>query len=254
MDIYVPLSETRFVDYNIGGYHILAPHFLADKHPRSSWETARFQSMERHLRSGMVLFDIGAENGSMSAIYSRFVGGGENMCLFEPVPQVFPNIKATWEANGLAKPRATWCGFVGAQSWNSDFHDFPAGYRDGWPECAYDPQLLDATKFRYDHEHHHCTDSITIDAFVRNYCIVPDAITMDVEGYEPTVIAGAINTLRTHHPLLWISVHRPTSNNILYKFTGSDHVAYMEETLASLGYRAEFIAEDHESHFFWYPV
>lgn len=253
-DYYQHLSSTRFVDYNIGGYHVLAPHFLAEKHLRSSWEIPRFQHMEKHLRPGMCLFDIGAENGAMSAIYARFVGGGENMCLFEPVPQAWPNIKTTWEANNLATPRGTWCGFVGDRSWVSEYHEVPRGTRDGWPECAYSDTLLDATKFKYISEHAHCTDSITLDEFVANTGIIPAALTMDVEGYEPTVIAGAVGTIREHRPLIWISVHNPNGNNILQKYTGSSHLDEMHQTLLDLGYSVEIIAEDHEIHKAYFPL
>jgi len=257
-DIYHDLSATRFVDYNIGGYHVLAPHFLVDKHPRSSWEMERFKHMEKNLRPGMTLFDIGAENGSMSAVYAQFVGGGENICLFEPVPQVFPNIKATWSANGLKTPRSTYCGFVSDKSWISDYHDFPTGYRDGWPECAYSGLLLEATKFRYVGEHSHCTDSITLDDFVDNTGIIPDALTMDVEGYEPTVIAGGLNTIRQHRPLIWLSVHvhspEDGGNNILVSYTGSDRLDEMHGALLDAGYSPEIIAQDHERHVAYTPM
>lgn len=250
-DYYVPISETRFVDYNVGGYHILAPHFVAERHPREEWEQARFRSMEKHLRRGMVLMDIGSEQGYQSAIYSRFVGGGHNMVLIEPVPQVWPNTRYTWEANNLCTPRATYCGFIGECSWVSEHHDFPVGYRGGWPECAYSDQLLDATKFRYTHEHEHSTDSTTLDEFIPYHLIFPDAITIDIEGYEPLVIQGAIRSLAAYRPMLWISVHRPGQNNILHKFTGSDRIDEMYDILQGIGYQSETIAEDHEIHTFW---
>lgn len=256
VDIYHNLSDTRFVDYNVGGYRVLAPHFLVDGHPRTSWETARFNHMERHLRPGMTLFDIGSEQGYQSVIYARFVGGGENMVLMEPVPQVWPNAKATWIANGLRNPKATYCGFVSDRSWVSDFHDFPTGYRDGWPECAHSDTLLEATKYRYVGEHPHCTDSITLDDFVDLTGIAPDAITMDIEGYEPTVIAGGIETIHRHRPLIWMSVHDPSfnGNNILLKFTGNDQISAMHQTLSSMGYVCEVISQDHERHCFFSPI
>ena len=252
---HLDAPESAIVDWNIGGYPVRVPKFLADRQgDKSTWEVPRFQHMERHLHPGMTLFDVGSEQAYMSAVYARFVGGGENMVLMEPVPESWVNIKTIWEANDLATPRQFWCGFVGERSWTAEYHDFPTGYRDArWPECAYGSQLLDATKFRYPGEHQHCTDSITLDEFVRCSGVIPDAITMDVEGYEPTVIAGAIETIRAHRPLIWVSIHKATGNNILFKFTGSDHVDEMEKTLADLGYVAEFIAEDHEKHVFWSP-
>ena len=252
---HLDAPESSIVDWNVGGYPVRVPRFLADRQgDKSSWECARFQHMERHLRPGMTLFDVGSEQGYMSAIYARFVGGGENMCLFEPVPQAWPNIKIIWEANGLVKPRATWCGFAGDRSWISEYHESATGSRDGWPECAYGDNLLDATKFKYISEHAHCTDSITLNEFVASTGVVPDALTMDVEGFEPTVIAGAVNVIRAHRPLIWLSVHNPNGNNILQKYTGSAHLDEMHHTLLDLGYSVEIIAEDHERHTFYHPL
>ena len=247
--------ESSIVDWSVGGYPVRVPKFLAERRgDRSQWEKSRFEHMEKHLRPGMVLFDVGAEQGDMSAIYARFVGGGRNMVLIEPVPQSWVNIKTIWSANHLDTPRAVWCGFASDRSWTSEYHDFPTGYRDGWPECAYGDQLLDATKFRYPHEHEHCTDSITLDEFVANTGIVPDAITMDVEGYEPAVIAGGMSVIREHRPLIWLSIHNPSGNNILKKFTGDDHLTEMHQILLNAGYAMESIHTDHERHTAYFPI
>lgn len=251
----VSAPESTIVDWNVGGYNVRVPRFLTERQgDKSTWERERFRHMESHLRPGMTLFDIGTEQGYQSAIYARFVGGGDNMCLFEPVPESWVNIKTIWEANNLSDPRSTWCGFVSARSWIAGYHDFSIGYRDGWPECSYGEQLLDATKFRYEHEHKHCTSSIILDEFVKECGIIPDAITADVEGYEPLVIAGAIDTIRAHRPLIWLSIHKPNQNNILHKFTGNDHLDEMHQTLLDLGYGIEIIAEDHERHVFYCPL
>lgn len=255
MDIFRPLADTPFIPYNVGGYDVLAPQFLVEKHPRSSWEVARFQSMERELKPGMVLVDVGAEQGYMSAIYARFVGGGEHMVLVEPVPQAWPNIKATWAANGLADPLACWCGFASDHVETATYHDFPTGYRGVWPECAFGSDLLDATKFRYLHEHGHCTDSITVDELCERHGIRPSGISVDVEGFEPLVVLGAINTIRACSPLVWLSLHGGGAhgNNIYDQWTGTDHTDALRRLMADLEYRETVLAEDHELHTFWRP-
>lgn len=246
---HVDSPKSAIVDWNIGGYPVRVPKFLADHQGNKlTWEQPRFQHMEKHLLPGMKLFDVGSEQGYMSAVYARFVGGGENMVLMEPVPQVWPNARTIWQANNLNTPCGVWCGLVSSTSWVAEMHDFDYGYRDGWPTCAFGDQLLDATKFRYEHEHRHCTDAITIDDFVWKTNIIPDAITIDVEGYEPSVIAGGIEVIRQYRPLIWVSVHKPTENNILYKFTGEDHLLGMHQTLLNFGYEPEFIGEEHEAY------
>lgn len=254
---HLTAPEAEIVAWDIGGYSVRVPRFMAERRgDRSYWERARFQHMERHLKPGMCLFDVGAEQGDISAIYARFAGGGENIVLIEPVPQSWVNIKHIWAANSLSTPRGVWCGFVGDRSWISEYHETPTGSRDGWPECAYDDKLLDATKFKYIGEHAHCTDSTTIDEFVANTGIVPSALTIDVEGYEPTVIAGAMETIRAHRPLIWASLHdsSPNGNNIRLKYMGSDGVDNMHRMLTDAGYAMENISRDHELHVAYLPI
>jgi len=253
MDIYQSVHHTDFIDYNVGGHHVMAPDFLVRHHPRADWERERFASMARYLSPGMVLFDVGAEQGYMSAIYSRFVGGGENMVLFEPVPQVWPNIRHTWLRNSITPPRATYCGLVSDHDHVSEYHDFVTGYRDVWPECAYGDMLLDATKFRYETEHAHCTDTIRLDTFVESTGIKPDAITVDVEGFEPLVMEGAKHVLTRYRPLVWLSLHE--ANNIMNRSMGGDSMLRAQEFMTSMGYRSEWLATDHEQHWrYWYEL
>ena len=261
-DIYVHRNDVRFVDDCIGGYTVKVPHFIEEKHFRDQWEKERFQSMEMNLKPGDVLFDVGAEQGQMSAIYARFVGGGENMVLFEPVPQVWPNIKATWEANGLMTPRATYCGLVGTESTSPIMSaiDYSTGHTQGWPYPAFSDSLLDATKFRYSHEHSHATQTISIDDFVFSRGevvgrmpeemrgIVPNAITIDVEGYELQVLRGAVETLKQYRPLVWVSIHP----DLMEKFTGKN-AALVHALMNELGYSEDHLATDHEEHWMFWP-
>jgi len=254
-DIFIPLTDPRacFVDYLLGGYHVQAPRFLVERHPRPCWEQARFQSIEAHLRPGDILVDVGAEQGQQSAIYARFIGGGENMVLVEPCPDVWPNIMATWRANGLATPLATWCGFAGVKTESAAQVDFEDGYRDGWPLCAYREQLLDATKFRYLSEQQSSTPTVSLDDFLGERGIVPAALTIDVEGYEPRVLEGAIETIKAASPLIWCSLHE-SENNILRRHEGGDPVTDVHWLMRELGYQGTHIATDHESHWIFQPV
>lgn len=254
-DIYVKAEAVQWAERTFGGQSILIPQFLSERHNWwATWESSRFSSMQANLRPGDILFDIGSEQGYMSCVYARFVGGGEHLCLFEPAVEVWPNAKTTWEANGLATPLATWCGFVSSETRTAEYHDFHIGYRDGWPECAYTGLLLDATKFRYDSptEQASSTDSITIDDFCRERGIVPMAITMDIEGFEIRALQGAVETIKACSPLIWISEHTG-SNNMLRRFEGGDPVEDARRLMQELGYKREELGTDHETHVLWYP-
>jgi len=48
---------------------------------------------------------------------------------------------------------------------------------------------------------------ITVDQFCSDRHLEPELIKIDTEGAEVGIIKGAVNTLRQHHPVLYLSVH-----------------------------------------------
>lgn len=238
-----------------------------------NYESERFASMQAHLRDGDILFDVGAEMAWQSAIYAQFVGGGQNMVLFEPSPGMWPIIKATWKANNLATPRGVYAGFVSnetieniapppdANNQNGSYvydRDFNEGYKDGWPTCAFaDPVYLHACYYRHisapEGAAGRCaaiTPQITLDDYVQRTGIIPNAVSMDIEGAEWLALQGMKNILQTYRPLVWVSVHTippPLIGN--YGATLDDVLNLMRD----LNYRAQFLQMYNEEHWLFEP-
>ncbi len=246
-DIFKPLAEVQWVEKLVAGrYKVKVPSWMETAHDWwPDWEVARFRSMEENLKKGDILFDVGTETGWISAIYAQFVGA-EYMCLFEPTPELWPAIRATWQQNGLATPKTGCCALV------SDVDVKVGG--DGsmmigcWPDAASGELLLENVKYNHINEDCHRRDQITVDYFVERTEIEPRAITIDVEGAEFQVLRGAEKTIRRCRPLIWVSIHEAFMVD-RYKIWPSTLRLFME----SCGYHPTFLAEDHEGHWFFQP-
>lgn len=230
-----------------GRYEVRMPDHLADWDALSHWERERFASMEKILKEGDVLFDIGAEQGTISGVYAMFVGP-ENMCLFEPSDEFWPLIKAIWDENDFATPLATYQGFL----------DAPGSVRvqskiqiKDWPEAAYGEQITGGMPYKYLHNEKDAeiVQAISIDGFVQRTDIIPTAITIDVEGAEMRVILGARETLKKIRPLVWVSIH-PDLMERDYTTTPEDFHDYMK----IMGYLSRHLETDHEQHWLFWPV
>ena len=221
-------------------YSFDLPMPLADWDVFACWERARFHSMRDNLNLGDVLFDVGTEQGWTNLIYAQFVGP-ENMVLIEPTAEFWPNIKATWQRNYDVAPLACYSGLL------SDDSDDTVSVFQPWPANA-DAPLIDRNKYQYIHSHSSDIRQLTLDDLVERSGIVPNAITMDVEGAELHVLRGATDTLMEHRPLVWASVH-PDLIERDYKGTAEQVHLFME----SLGYVPTMLGRDHEEHWLYQP-
>lgn len=222
---------------------LLLPPHRAYRPQWPVWEKERLASMFAYITQGTTLFDIGSEEGDLPATFALW---GARLVLFEPNPKVWPNIRTIWEANDLSPPLGTYVGFAGDET-TSDF-DLEKRSSDDpiWPACSYGPVIGD---------HGFCVinqrpdiPQVKLDDFVARSGIVPDAITMDVEGAELRVLRGAAETLRTYRPIVWVSVHPEFARDLF-----GDDVADLHRLMHGLGYRSSLLAEDHEQHWYYDP-
>lgn len=205
------------------------------------WETERLASMHDTLTAldgedDPVVFDIGAEEGDMPALFASW---GCDVVLVEPNRRVWPNMRLIFEENDLNDPLACFVGFAADE-------DDGTEPEVGWPDCA-DGRVIGDHGFLNLSERPDVART-TIDRLATTVRR-PDAITIDVEGAELRVLRGAAGTLRLDRPLLWISVH-PAFMVEMY----GDHDHDLHRFLADLGYVGRLLAVDHEHHWFYVPT
>ena len=229
-----------------GRYRYILPDHIAEWDALSMWERERTESMEAHLNGGMVLYDIGAEHGAQSAVYSGFCGP-ENMVLIEPSCSFWSNIALIWQHNNLHTPLACVHGFVSDKTVIRDFSGMSCVER-GWPGCADTSMEAPARRYNYLHDRQGEVDQWRIDSLVPKIGVPPDAITMDIEGAEYLAVRGAFATLKIYRPLVWISIHP----NLMERDYG--HTPQMLHLFMSgAGYVGRHLITDHEEHWLFLP-
>lgn len=226
-----------------GRWRLRLPQHRADERG-PKWETheyARLDAMHKAIRPGDIIFDIGAEEGDMSALLALWTGPFGEVHLFEPDARVWPNIKAIWDANNLKPPVGCFSGFAGHMStlnWsNPDVRE--------WPPGADGPLISD---------HGFCQlrerpdlNSVTLDDYGTMFDIAPHVLTMDVEGSELQVLRGAEKMLRVCKPVVFVSVH-PESMCLQWSQYENELYWFMEH---ELGYDRIYLDHQHERHVCW---
>lgn len=208
------------------------------------WEVERLKSMNRNIGPGDVVFDVGTEEGDISALIQSWIGTGDGgVCLFEPNDRVWSNVRTIFDANHLKPPLTYWHGFAGNENGHldtaEDYHD--------WPEASTGPVISD---------HGFCNlnerpdiPAIRLDDFAVMTGAYPNVITIDVEGAELYVLDGALALLGAFRPLVYCSVH-PEFASDMYHY----NVQVLYDYMGDLGYRSKVLEVDHEHHVvFWHP-
>lgn len=232
---------TKMIECVLNGeYKIILPEHRAVRpewYTDAGWEKIRLAAMQKTIKAtkNSVVYYIGAEEGEMPALCQMW---GAEVVMFEPNPRVWPNIKAIWDANKLPKPDRMFVGFA------SNVSDQPYNGTDSWPKCAYGDVIGDHGFMNLSEINHATTGQWRIDDIVNDGGLVPTLLTMDVEGSEWEVLRGAEQTLREHHPDIYLSLH-PEFMYEMYHEYGFD----CRNWIKALGYKETILDYQHEVHF-----
>lgn len=208
-----------------------------------SWETERLSAMVKNCNKSDVIYDIGAEEGDITALLASRV---EGVCIIEPSPKFWPNMKAIWDANKLKTPIKCFAGFASnITELNPANNDVNGAINNGWPLCAYD-EISEGVGFRHLSQQADATPQIKLDEFQKGIAM-PTMLTIDVEGSELEVLKGAQNILTFAKPLVFVSIHPEFMYEMWSKYS-YDLFQYMN----NLGYKYHLLAFDHEYHTVFY--
>ena len=235
-----------------GVWPMFLPESSADEwignmaHHHNSWEMPRLLRLEKEIKSYKdrrpVVMYIGAYKGDMAALLSSW---GADLIIMESTPAFWTLIKETWNLNPkLLKPVGFWSGLVSNISvWSGVIDDVSS-----WPErkAEYVEGHVGFTHLAESKNDIENFPQITIDDFVALSGIVPDIITMDVEGSELEILKGSLTTIEKHKPSFMLSVHP--------EFMFHNHGTYereLHDLLRDRKYDFEWLDYDHEHHWFY---
>jgi FkbM family methyltransferase len=199
--IVVNARQTMFVDLRNGVTHAL---FEGSPWQSVPWELDEQAVMRRVVRSGDVVFDIGANIGLHTALLAELVGPSGHVHAFEPNSGLLHALRQT----------ASYAG-------NVTVHEFGlAAYAERRafyiPEDQSMASLADWTEGRVGEVHTATCELEVVDDLVRSGRLPPPRfIKCDVEGAETLVFRGARETL-----------DRPDGPIVLYEANGLSSKAF----------------------------
>ena len=179
--------------------------FLPSFVPRSTEMLKEEQFIAALDFQGQTVFDIGGDQGIYTLFFARMVGDKGNVFTFEPNPVSYDRIVTNVELNG----------FNQVQVRNVALGEKAGKLKLAFP--AFDPGRgsSDEGIQRQINEEGGAkiieTSVNTVDLLVGNGELpVPDFAKIDVEGFERPVLLGMHQTIRDHHPRLFIEIHGAT--------------------------------------------
>lgn len=146
--------------------------------------------LDQYVKPGMIVFDIGANVGEVSRFCAE---RGAIVTAFEPQCALADHLRDTMPNNVAVEQMA-----VGAITGLVDFY---CDVREGMNGVASSCMVLEdlhAAGFARSTR----VESVRLDDYVREHCVAPGFLKIDVEGCEPDVFTGGLKTLADHRPVL----------------------------------------------------
>lgn len=145
------------------------------------------------IKRGDTVIDVGANIGYYSVIFSKLVGEGGNVISFEPTNHYMNVLKMNLEANNVSNVKIIKAG-LSDKNQNLEIHI------EGSTATFHNPKnITPATK--------EIVQLTTLDEFIENHPLKKiDFIKVDIDGHEPIFLKGAWKTLEKYNPIIILEV------------------------------------------------
>jgi FkbM family methyltransferase len=162
-------------------------------------EPNEFAFLDKILVPGMTFIDAGANDGLFTLFAARRVGPSGQVWAFEPSPREFLRLKRNVGLNGIGNVRMFPLALTDSEGQaEMKIADDEHSGQNTLGDFAYQIELAG----------HERVSTQRLDNLVQQECLRPvDAIKLDVEGAELSVLTGAASVLRKQRPLLLLEVN-----------------------------------------------
>ncbi len=204
------LSEVEIAAGDLKGYKIL----LNLKAEKSRWlgtyEPELAEAARAFLKPGMTVYDVGANIGYVSLLLAHCIRPNGKVFAFEALPANAQRIRRNLALNALESritlveaavaDRGGEITFFVHESVGMGKAAGSAGRREERYQAEIKVPALSLDEFVYEQGHP-----------------APDAVKMDIEGGEVLALPGMKRILSEHHPLLFLELHGPESEQAAWQ-------------------------------------
>lgn len=167
-----------------------------------AWQLpANWEWFQQHLAPGMIVYDVGANRGQTALAFARAVGPTGRVVSFEPVSDLFCDLKHNIELNQLLWVTPIEAA-VSDQTGHTSFVFDPLHSTQG-KLSGCEPDYVT------DHGQEISVRTVALDDCTKSDLPVPQLLKIDVEGGAKKVLKGAQYLLRHFRPSIYIELHGP---------------------------------------------
>lgn len=156
-------------------------------------------AIEKFVRPGQIIYDIGANIGFITLLFARNTGPKGHVYAFEALPENTRRLEQNIELNGFQERVSVIPAAVLDHSGEVEFLVGPSTSMGKVQGSA-------GRKLSEGHETIQ-VEGVSVDGFIDSGKPVPDIVKMDIEGGEVLALSGMERTLRENRSLLMVELH-----------------------------------------------
>lgn len=211
LSIIWPLgSKTKIVRGPLKGYQFAISANSGWSPIVGRWEPEMQSLFTKIIKRGSVIYDLGANNGIHSLLFSKLSGEGGKVFSFEPLPANCKEIEVNAGLNHIKNIQVVQAA-VSSQSGETVFHlglhDKQGSIVGIGRESGNDIRV----------------QIITLDEFIASGNPVPDFLKIDIEGAEGMALHGFENKIESIRPTFIIELHTPEQDEMVGAFFLKHH-------------------------------